>query len=286
MENICEYCNKQFTSKSNLRNHINNAKYCIKKREDANNKNNICNYCNKQLWSKYSFECHLNTCKKKLSHNVKESYEKTINELKEQISEQEKKYENIIKDLQNQIERLAITAINRPTNQRINNFINNLIPITEQHLKDQAEFLTLEHIKNGVNGYVEYALNYPLKDKIICTDFSRRKIKYKDEDGNIIDDPEMFKISKKLFKAIEEKNSNLINEYIKELHYKFNILISDPNNEMNEEETMNYDTKFSLLTDELFKVKNQKKDIIEIVNGNKNEIYHEFVKDVCSKTVK
>jgi hypothetical protein len=48
-------------------------------------------------------------------------------------------------------------------------------------------------------------LEYPLKDKIVCTDFSRRKLKYKDENGNLIEDPEMIKLSQKLFKAIEEK---------------------------------------------------------------------------------
>ena len=48
-------------------------------------------------------------------------------------------------------------------------------------------------------------MEYPLKDKIVCTDFSRRKLKYKDENGNLIEDPEMIKLSQKLFKAIEEK---------------------------------------------------------------------------------
>ena len=28
-------------------------------------------------------------------------------------------------------------------------------------------------------------LDYPLKDKMICVDYSRRKVKFKDKDGNI-----------------------------------------------------------------------------------------------------
>jgi hypothetical protein len=133
-----------------------------------------------------------------------------------------------IKDLQSQNETMAITAINRPTtqnnNQRINQIINNMTPITEDHLKEQAEFLTIDHIKDGIPGYVKYALEYPLKDKIVCTDYSRRKIKYKDEDGVLIDDPEMIKLTQKLFKAIEEKNDILIQEYSKEIQQKYNIL--------------------------------------------------------------
>ena len=30
---------------------------------------------------------------------------------------------------------------------------------------------------------------YPLKDMMICVDYSRRKVKFKDKDGNSITDP-------------------------------------------------------------------------------------------------
>lgn len=32
-ENICVYCNKSFSSKSNLKNHNLKAKYCLKKKK-------------------------------------------------------------------------------------------------------------------------------------------------------------------------------------------------------------------------------------------------------------
>ena len=134
-------------------------------------------------------------------------------------------------NLQDKIENLAITAIKRPTiqntQQRYNTIINNLTPITEEHLKEQAQYLTIDHIKNGVDGYVKYALDHPLKDKIICTDFSRRKIKYKDDDGNVIEDPEMINLTQKLFQAIKDKNSQLVSEYIIELKERFDILVME-----------------------------------------------------------
>ena len=136
-----------------------------------------------------------------------------------------------------------------------------------------------------MNGYVQYALEYPLKDKIICTDYSRRKIKYKDEEGKIIDDPEMCKISQKLFQAIEEKNSSLISEYTRELHEKYNISIMETNNEMDNNESDCFYTNLEMITEELLKIKNQKREVDEIAVGNKNDIYYDFVKDVCSKTV-
>lgn len=40
------------------------------------------------------------------------------------------------------------------------------------------------------------------------------------------------------------------------------------------------------LLEELFKVKIQKREIIEAASGSKPEIYHEFIKNVCSKVIK
>jgi hypothetical protein len=40
------------------------------------------------------------------------------------------------------------------------------------------------------------------------------------------------------------------------------------------------------LLEELFKVKIQKREIIEAASCSKPEIYHEFIKNVCSKVIK
>ena len=291
----CTYCNKEFLNKYTLQNHINTAKYCIKLRDNYNKniKEYICGYCNKNLTSQQNLDIHISKCEVK-KENEKED---KLKELREQISvlenklkKQEESYENKILILQDKLENLAITAIKRPTIQntqkRYNTIINNLTPITEEHLKEQAQYLTLDHIKNGVDGYVKYALDHPLKDKIICTDFSRRKVKYKDEEGNVVDDPEMVNLTQKLFRAIQDKNSILITEYIMELKDKFDVLVMDPNNNMNEEESEDYGNRMNILTDELYKIKDQKKEFNEIVKGNKNEIYQRYIKDVCSKTLK
>jgi hypothetical protein len=283
----CQYCKKTFKSTSNLNYHIKNAKYCLILRNEKSNGSFQCKNCLKNFSTKQRKDLHVNNCKTNINDVINENIV-----LKEKIKdkdEQLKELKEQIKEKNEQIERLATVAINRPTNiqnNRINQIINNLTPITDQYLKDQAEFLTIDHIKDGVDGYVKYALDYPLKDKIVCTDFSRRKIKYKDEEGNLIDDPEMLKLSQKLFKAIEEKNAFLVNEYIKELHERYNILIMNPNNEMEDLESSDYFSKLEMITDELFKVKDQKKEIDEIAKGNKPEIYHNFLKDVCSKSIK
>lgn len=309
----CQYCKSTFSNKVNLNAHQKNAKYCLKIRAEENKIMYKCQHCEKIFSNPSNLARHIKTCKeeankeiKKLEKRIKELEEenmryKMIFEEKNKIIEEQKEQ---INDLQNKMENIAIKAISKPTyinnnntNNSKNQIINNLVPISENHFKDQVEYLTIDHIKNGVDGYVQYALEYPLKDRVICTDFARRKIKYKDQEGNIIDDPEMAKLSQKFFKAIEEKNDILADEYLMELQNKYgyhliNSTIEENDDSLNkiedcdENDLMNENQFMSIgnsLLDELFKVKVQKREIKEAANGSKPEIYHEFVKNVCSK---
>ena len=282
----CQFCKNKFTTIKILTTHQKSAKYCIKL-QGVKGKSFNCDFCTKNFTQKVDLERHYTICINKRLKDLENKYIYKINEKDKQIKDKDIQ----IKELQNQLANIALCASTKPTyinhnnNQRINNIINNLIPITDEHLKQQAEFLTIDHIKNGIDGYVQYALDFPLKDRIICTDFSRRKIKYKDSEGNLIDDPEMTKVTQKLFKAIEEKNSILVDEYIKELQDKYNILIRNPNNDMNDDEMKEFCDKGNIILTETFKVNSQKREIKEVANGQKPEIYYEFIKDICSKTV-
>jgi hypothetical protein len=293
----CQYCLNTFKTLSNLNYHIKNAKYCIELRNEKQKDDFECSKCNKLFTTNQAKQLHEKKCTSTL---VEDENRLELRLLKQRLEDKENTIKDLRKQLQDkdeQIERMATAAINKTNitnltnNQnriqqnRINQVVNNLIPITDEHLKEQTQFLTLEHIKNGVDGYVQYALDYPLKDRIACTDFSRRKVKYKNEEGDVVDDPEMSKLCQKLFQAINERNSKLIDEYIKELNERFNITINQPNTELTEYECENNINEGDKLIDELFKVKSQKKEIIETAKGLKTEIYHDFVKDICLKTV-
>jgi hypothetical protein len=171
-------------------------------------------------------------------------------------------------------------AIYKPStlNQNtINQVINNLLPITTEHLNNQVQYLTIDHVKNGAVGYAKYALEHPLKDRLVCTDTSRKKGKYKDSDGNIVSDPEMSSITKKLFLAIKERNTELISEYVNDLKEKLDSFGS--NNEMTNEE-------MSGMTDDLIDLLtfafSQKRQSNEISDGLKPELFHQFVKEIST----
>jgi len=117
-----------------------------------------------------------------------------------------------------------------------------MLPITDSHLQEHIQNLNPVHVQNGASGYAKYALDYPLKDMIVCTDF-QRSCKYKDENGNVVSDPEMTNITKRLFSAIKERNEELINEYSAELQAKWKSLNMLGNSDMNEDEIVDFSTK-------------------------------------------
>ena len=90
------------------------------------------------------------------------------------------KYPNMKKD---KLENIAIKAVSRPTTKNTQiNYIQQLQPVTEE-LVSNVSNLTIDHIIKGPEGYAEFALEYPLKDRLLCSDYYRRKVKFKDKDG-------------------------------------------------------------------------------------------------------
>ena len=71
-----------------------------------------------------------------------------------------------------------------------------------------------------MEGYAQYALEYPLRGMVKCADFARRKLRYKNEEGQTVVDPEMKSLRTKLFAAISDRNKELTEEYIQELRSK------------------------------------------------------------------
>jgi hypothetical protein len=278
----CDHCKSNFKTLSSLNYHKQNAKYCLKSRNESNT-NFKCEFCLKHLSTKHCLDVHKNKCKSNIESIRKQNIllvdeNKQLNmmnnmletKVKEQkssyentIKEQKSSYENTIKELQDKLENIAIKAVQKSTTtikNTHNNYIQKMEPITQEHLVTHAPQLTIEHIKKGASGYAEYALGGPLKDRIACVDYSRRKIKFKDREGNLITDPEMTKLAPMFFDSIKDKSSQLV--------YSLNNADMD-----------------SSMFEEVAKLFNINADVKNGAIGIKTDFYHDFIKQVCSGSV-
>jgi len=101
--------------------------------------------------------------------------------------------------------------------------IDSLTNITDECLTENVEHFSIEYIMKGPEGYAEYALEYSLKNSLMCDDRENLVVKYKDKDGVVITDPGMVNISKKFFGSIKDKNSELIQIKLDTLNFGINM---------------------------------------------------------------
>lgn len=234
---ICEFCNNEFSNKHNLNYHQRSAKYCLIL-QNKNPKGYTCDGCNKKFTSELTLKRHKKICSsndlvKNLHETIKTmkiEYEQKISNLETQVRELRMDK----KDLQERYDNLSLTAVKRPVNNtkniQINNFIQKMDPLRIEDIEDTVPMLTLDHHMKGPEGYAEYALEFPFKNKIVCVDVNRSKIKYKDGEGNVIEDVGFRKMMTKLCKTIKDRSFNLCQEHYESLSEKFTEVEMDEYN--------------------------------------------------------
>jgi hypothetical protein len=287
----CQHCKSTFKSASSLNYHQKTAKYCLKLRNQSNNALK-CKFCDKSLSSKHWLTRHIPKCPKNVE--IQQEYKELVennNELKtvnNMLDFQNVELKKQIKELQEHLANIAKEAASRPTNvtnqnNKVQQIINSLQPVTTQHFIDSVDKLTMEHIKGGPDGYATYALEFPLKNRVACTDFARKKIKYKNEDGQLVTDPEMTTLMKKLFSAIQERNSQLIKEYAVEMQAKLWGLPDDGKEELNEKEAESLFEKMESIRVMLLPIMSQDRQVRELAQGARTELYFDVLRAVCSR---
>jgi hypothetical protein len=91
--------------------------------------------------------------------------------------------------------------------------LEDILPITKDWLLENVKFFTIEHILKGPEGYADYFMSYPLKDRLLVLDYAKEIVKFKDECGELIDDPSVVILTKLIFDSLRVKNKELIMEY-------------------------------------------------------------------------
>ena len=310
----CEFCNASLKTISSLKLHQKTAKYCLSQQNNINTQEHFCTACDKKFNRKSSLDNHLKICKENIfKQELRCEYENREKELvalyekdriiqeKDRIIQEQKliieeqkitikefqddqRKQN--KDLTDRIQSIAEKAIAKPSTvnktNTTNQIINNMMPITDAHLQEHVHNLNPAHVQNGASGYAKYALDFPLKDMIVCTDFQRRTCKYKDENGNVVSDPEMTKITKRLFSAIKERNEALINEYSAELQAKWKSMNVSGNTNMNDQETEIFSSQTNKALEFALEVLSQKRQANEMADGMRPDLFYGFVRELAA----
>lgn len=220
----CDYCDKFFSTKSNLTNHQKTAKYCLEKQKKIVVKQYKCN-CYKIFTTKINLERHKQICN---VFQILLPYNETINILKnknknnlQQIEEKDKQIESKdkqIKELQNELASIARAAATKSTTTNINNKILNISSIDFNKDKIKNIFETKfdsNYAIDGQKGVAQFAVDNILRDKngvlgYICTDPSRKIFKYKDNLGEIQKDVKAKKLTSILIEGgLKDINSKI-----------------------------------------------------------------------------
>lgn len=136
--------------------------------------------------------------------------------------------------LEDELKFLASKAIDKAgntinTTNNKNQYYNQLLPLTQDYMNDQRQFLTFNNVKNGAHGLAHFASNHTFKDRIFCSDKSRLNFVFKNENDVIIKDPEGIEITKKFIEINREELLRLIEEY---LNYITTEIMKDIGNDM------------------------------------------------------
>ena len=220
---VCKYCNKSFSNKQNLTAHIKKTKRCIKLREEETNIVRYeCVKCFKSYTCNRNLKKHIEKCEGNFDKKI-ENYENKIEELENAIITLHKNQLNELKeqnrDLQNNLNKLADKAISKPTTSTsinsnlINNQYNHVQPLnlSKEHLEKVIdENMRFKHVYKGNTGFVDLVSNNILKDEngkslAWCPDYSRKMVKYKDTDGDIVSDPKGYNIITSVAPLVEKK---------------------------------------------------------------------------------
>lgn len=246
MAHLCKFCNKQLSTQYSLKRHQQNTKACLDIQKKKPDKLYICE-CNKEFNRKDNYKIHKEKCKTII------------------VNEMSKSNDIYRKDIMNIIDKL-ISVKSNTTNNNIKtiNIVNNLIPLDPEYLKQQSKFLTLDYINDGPAGYAKFVTEYMLKDRVICSDVSRKTLMYKGMNNKQIVDVKGIKVSKKIGTALVDENSRIC----KEQKVKLNKELED-----------NYENA----SEKLNKCHNSYIQLKKMSDGKETKFSNKFIDHVCSR---
>ena len=241
----CEFCQKDFSSKSILTAHQKTTKYCLEIQGKTLVEDYKCTYCDKKFTTQTNLKDHCGVCKEKIKKQYEEKIDNHLKTIKKQDldinkltlinDENKEKINNMTNDIKqrdrdievlNQIigklegkldnyEKRLFDMASRPNMTNTNNnktvVINNTnLPLTNDVLRQCATTFTIDNAKN-IDGITKH-LTSSLEDHISCTDPSRNVFKYTNEKEEEIIDADLENLLPQYLTALKDENNFLYKE--------------------------------------------------------------------------
>ena len=200
----CEFCQKFFSSKSNLIFHQKNARYCMEIREETSTEKYVCKFCQKNFANKYSLLKHHTRCSDKQIIELKEMHSEEISFLKKENREVKKKYKTLRREkdeIKKELEELRgelfeqkgiVSGMQKGPGKTYNAYIhpklinlpiNNISALTHEYMIEKVNdgILTYEKATKGYRGILEVICDLithenddgEIERNYVCTDVSR-----------------------------------------------------------------------------------------------------------------
>lgn len=184
----CEYCKNRFKKKSVLEKHQRNAQYCLKLQGKSSSQSSLekdtvfrCSGCPKTFTRSFNLRRHETTCP-----GIKYTVSKSEN------SSEVKSDRNVI--------------------------LQGIGTITEEIIQKHLGHLSLSYIVDGGRGFANYANVYPFNGRVVCTDYSRKKLRYKIDDVIVNDTGSA--LTRHFFQAIIDKSKQVITKEYESIQEK------------------------------------------------------------------
>ena len=261
---ICEFCNKEYSTKGNLLKHQQVTKKCVslqfktKKYTQVVHKCIYCEYTTpqKKMLNEHNIKCADTTIK-----YYKHLYELTLDKLNvlqlelknKQIMFIEHEYNEVKQQLKENVQLLLakpsiINHSNSSTINKVELVLNLNNDVIHQKVDD---YFTLTHLSDGIKGVAKFTNDFIInkengQSKYICTDVARTIFKYKDDNNQLQKDVKATKLKNSIKEPIIIKSKRL---YDVETERLLNEMT------MNSDNVAIHNFNLNQLTDNFLKVK-------------------------------
>lgn len=265
----CKNCGKQFTRSDNKKVH---EKKCVVNKNindstNTNNTNNTNNTTNTNTTNTNTTDTNTNNINTNDNTNNSTNNTNTNDNSTNNTNTSNNDIEKIFKKLTDLEQTISQTKPSPPVIQNTTTLEPLTAAVFAEHLKD----LQLDFIKDGGKGYATFAIIYTFQDKVICTDKSRKKVRFCDSAGEIINDYGCVQLCQLFFENTSQHSTTIINAEYSRLQKEVQKIA---------EEGRAGTSDVTSLLEQSIRLQNIRDQSLKAAKGDQNELTQEFIRNL------